>query len=197
MSALIETFVVTGQFPYVVIHSPTGQLWNTTLNAGAGGWESYASGHWAQYAVPLVEQAGSGYYSAAYPAAISNVLTTEVLYFNATPTIGDAPGGGSQSQGSNIAAVAGDASVPAKFQASLSSMVLGAVVAGTLTPAAFSTSVVNPSLNAYRGRSVLFTTGSLAGEGGTIVGYDPVTQIITVSAAFTAAPALNDVLVIL
>jgi len=192
----IETFVVTGQFPYVIIHHPDGRVWNTTLAAGAGDWEAYDSGHWSQYAIPLTEQAGSGYYSATYPAAIGDVLTTEVVYYNETPTLGDAPGGGVNTQGSNVAAVAGDASAPAKLEASLKSMVVGTVIAGTLTTRAFSTDIVNTELNAYRGRSVLFVTGDLAGQGGTIVGFDPDTGVLTVTAAFTAAPAADDALVI-
>ena len=192
----LETFIVTGQFPYVVIHNPDGRVWRTTLNAGAGGWAAFDAGHWAQYAIPLTEQAGSGYYRADYPAAIGDVLTTDVVYYNQVPEIGDAPGGGTNSQGVSIAAVAGDASTAAKFQASLSSMVVGAVIAGTLTPIAFTTGVVNANLNAYQGRSLLFTTGVLAGQGATISAFDPGTGRITVSAAFTAAPGVADVFVV-
>jgi hypothetical protein len=194
---LIETIYPTGASPYAVLHNPNGQVWNTTLNAGAGGWENYASGHWSQYAIPLTEQAGSGYYSAAYPAAISGVLTTEVIYFNAVPTLGDAPGGIAQSQGANIAAVAGDATAPAKLQASLSSMVIGAVVAGTLAADQFTTDVVNANENAYQGLTLKFVTGALAGQGGTIADYDVATGTITLTASFTGAPSLNDIFVIL
>lgn len=197
MPLLIETFTASGQFPYVVSHNPNGQVWNTTLNAGAGGWENYNSAHWAQYAIPLVEQAGSGYYSAAYPPAISGVLTTEVLYFNETPTFGDVPGGGSQSQGVNLVAVAADATAPAKLRASLASMVIGAVAAGTLAANQFPTDVINANVNAYQGLTLKFVTGALLGQGGTIAAYDPDTQAVTLTAPFTGAPALNDVFVIL
>jgi hypothetical protein len=196
MTFLIETFLATGQFPYVVIHHPDGRVWNQTLNAGAGGWEAYDGGHWAAYAVALTEQAGSGYYSAAYPAAIVDILTTEVLYLNATPTLGDVPAGGTQSQGVSLAAVFGDSSVATKMQASLASMVRGVVAAGTLTTTAFTTNLTNTSANAYRGRSVLFATGDLAGQGGVISEYDPATGKLTVTGAFTEAPAAADVFVI-
>ena len=196
MTYLIETFLASGQFPYAVIHHPDGRVWNLTLNAGAGGWEAYNSGHWSQYAIALTEQAGSGYYSATYPAAIVDVLTTEVLYLNATPTLGDVPAGGTQTQGVSLAAVFGDASVATKMQTSLASMVRGAVAAGTLTTTSFTTNLTNPSANAYRGRSVLFATGDLAGQGGVISEYDPLTGKLTVTGAFTEAPTVADVFVI-
>jgi hypothetical protein len=197
MTMLIETISATAQNLYAVIHNPNGQVWNQTLNAGLGGWENYASGHWAQYAIALTEQAGSGYYSAAYPAAISGVLTTEVLYNNATPTLGDAAVGLGQSQGSNMAAVGGDATAPAKLQNSLATMVLGAVSAGVLTASAFTTDVVNSNANAYQGLALKFVTGVLAGQGGTIAAYDPATGQITMTAPFTGAPSVNDVFILL
>lgn len=197
MSFRIETVAATGSHPYAVLHNDsTGQVWNTTLNAGAGGWEAYNSAHWAQYAVPMVEQAGSGYFSAAYPAAITGVMTTEVLYDNATPTLGDAPMGIGQSQGSNVAAVAGDQPAAVTFQQSLESMTTGAVVSGTLTPNAFTTNLVDPSLNAYIGLSIRFASGALKGQGVTILAFNPATGLITTTAAFTAAPAASDTFVI-
>lgn len=197
LNFLIETIYASAMSLYAVIFHPDGRAWNKTLNAGAGGWETYDSGHWSAYAIPLTEKSGSGYYHAAYPAGITGVLTTEVVYANAAPTLGDAPIGIAQSQGVSIAAVAGDASAAPKFQASLSSMVLGAVTAGTLTSTAFPTNVVNANTNAFQGLTLKFVTGVLAGQGGTILSYDTATGTITVTAAFTGAPALNDILVIL
>lgn len=194
---IIETAAATGQFPYVVSHNPDGTVWNKTLNAGAGGWQAFSGGNWAQYALPLTEQGTSGYYSAPYPTGIVGVLTTEVLYFNATPTLGDAPGGIVQSLGVNVAAVDGDATVAPKLQRSASSMVVGKVIAGTLTDVAFSTDLENPNPNAFQGRSLLFPAGTtLEGQGGVISAYDPDTGIITVTAAFTGAPAVDDTFVI-
>lgn len=197
--ALIETAGATGQSLYVNIRALIAgvkQIWNTTLNGGAGGWESYNSGHWSQYAIPLTEDSGSGYYSATYPAAIVGVLTTEVLYANGTPTLGDVPVSIWQSQGTNVGAVGGDGTAPAKFQASLASMVVGAAASGTLAPNQFSSNLTNPNINAFVGRDVLFATGSLVGEASTIEAYDPTSGVITVSAPFTAAPSISDVFVI-
>lgn len=198
----IETISQTGLSLYVIIinddpeSADYGKVWNTTLNAGSGGWQTYASGNWAQYAVALVEYAGSGYYRGDYPEDISGVLTTEVIYANGTPTLGDAPQGIGQSQGVNIAAVDGDADVAASMQRSLKSMVRGAVIAGTLTQKSFPTNVVNANDNAYAGRSLLFATGNLAGQGSRIVSYDTGTGVISVAGPFTGAPAVSDVFII-
>lgn len=196
MNFLIETVTSTALSVYAIIFNPDGRVWNTTLNAGAGGWQVYNSGNWAQYAIPLTEKAGSGYYSATYPAAITGVLTTEVVYANATPTLGDQPMGIGQSQGVSVAAVVGDSDAAGKMQRSASSMILGTVIAGTLTATVFTTDVVNANVNAYQGRSLLFATGNLVGQGGVISQYNPGTGAITVTAAFTSAPALTDKFVI-
>lgn len=198
----IETIQATGLSLYVIIinddpeSADLGKVWNTTLNAGAGGWEAYNSGNWAQYAVALTEYAGSGYYRGTYPSGIGLTLTTEVIYANGTPTLGDVPQGIGQSQGSNICAVGGDGDVAATLQRSLKTMVRGAVIAGTLTNKSFSTDVVNANINAFAGRSILFATGDLAGQGSRIVSYDPDTGVIEVAGPFTGAPSSDDIFII-
>lgn len=198
----IETIQATGLSIYVVIvngdteGADNGKVWNTTLNAGAGGWQTYVSGNWAQYAIPLTEYAGSGYYRGTYPSGIGAVVTSEVVYINGAPALGDVPQGIGQSQGTNIMSVDGDADVAASLQRSLSTMVRGAVIAGTLTNKSFPTDVVNANDNAFVGRSLLFATGTLAGQGSRIVSYESSTGIITVSGPFTGAPAADDVFVI-
>lgn len=192
MNALIETIYPTGSSLYAIIHNPNGQVWNKTLNTGAGGWENYNSGHWSQYAIAMTEQSGSGYYSVAYPSGISGVLTTEVIYANGTPTLGDAPVGIAESQGTNIAAIGGDATAAPKLQRSASSIVTGKVIAGTLTTVAFTTDIINANVNAFQGRSVLFASGTLAGQGGVVSEFDPSTGLVTVTGAFTGAPAIDD-----
>lgn len=174
-----------------------GKVWNTTLNAGDGGWEVYDSGHWAQYAVALTEYAGSGYYRGTFPEDIGSAMTSEVLYANATPTLGDAVyAGPGASQGVSVRAIAADSNAADKLQRSVSSMVLGTVIAGTLGASAFTTDVTNDETNAFQGRSLLFTTGDLAGQGSVITAYDPDTGLITVAGAFTAAPTAADKFVI-
>lgn len=196
MLYLVETIGPTGLSLYFIVFNQLGQVWRTTLNAGAGGWETYDSGHWAQYVILLTEKAGSGYYSGAYPPNITGYLTTEVIYNNAVPTLGDAPYGLGQSQGANVAAVGGIADVAPTLQRSLTSMVRGKVIAGTLTASAFTTDVINTETNAFKGRAIYFASGTLAGQGGIISEFEPITGLITIAGTFTVAPALNDVFVI-
>lgn len=201
MTTPIETVYPTGASLYAVIHGIVGGLakvWDPTLSAGAGGWATYNGANWAQYAVAMTEQASSGYYSATYPANIDThaVLTTEVIYNNGTPTLGDAAIAIAQSQGTNVAAVDNDPSGPEKLKNSLKTMVIGNVIAGTLTATAFTTDVVNANTNAYQGRSLLFVSGTLKDQGGTISEYDVATQKITVAAAFTGAPSAADIFII-
>lgn len=199
----IETSGPTGLSLYAIIinddpdSADFGKVWNTTLNAGAGGWEAYDSGHWAQYAVALTEYAGSGYYRGTFPANIEAALCSEVIYANATPTLGDAVyAGPGQSQGANVAAIAGVGGAAPKLARSATSMVLGTVIAGTLGVSAFTTDIENSETNAYKGRAIYFTTGDLAGQGGIISAFDPDTGLITIAGTFTAAPAADDVFVI-
>lgn len=199
MSSRIESVFQPNQTLYLVIHDPALNLvWNPTLNAGAGGWEAYNSAHWLQYAIPMTEQANSGYYSAPYPAGIANVLTTEVVYQQGggAPALGDGTIGIGQSQGSNLAAVDGDAAQPAKLQASLSTMIIATVQAGAITAQSFPTDLPDVVDNVYQGRVALFKTGGLIREAGTIIGYTALTQKLTFSAPFTSAPLAGDQLVI-
>lgn len=199
----IETSGPTGLSLYAIIintdpeSADLGKVWNKTLNAAVGGWEVYNSGHWAQYAIALVEYSGSGYYRGTSPAAIGTAFTTEVLYANATPTLGDAVyAGPAQSQGVSIAAVNGDSDVAASFARSLASMARGTVIAGTVGAAAFTTDLVNAQVNAYKGRACYFATGNLAGQGGIVSAFDPSTGLITIAGTFTVAPAVDDVFII-
>lgn len=199
MASRIETVFQPAQTLYTVIHDPALNLvWNTTLNAGAGGWEAYNSANWLQYAIPLTEQAGSGYYSAAYPAGILNVLTTETIYQQGggAPALGDGALGLGQSQGANLAAVDGDAAQPAKLQASLSTMIIATVQAGANTATTVLTDLPDIVDNVYQGRVALFKTGALIRQAGTIIAYDAATQALTFSAPFTSAPSAGDLLVV-
>lgn len=199
MTSRVESVFQPGQTLYVVIHDPAlDKVWNPTLNAGAGAWETYNNAHWIQYAIPMTEQAGSGYYTAAYPAGIVNVLTSEAIFQQGggTPALGDGALGLGQSQGANLAAVAGDAAQPAKLQASLSSMIIATVQAGANTASAILTDLPDVVDNVYQGRVALFTSGGLIREAGTIISYTALTQTLTFSAPFTSAPVAGDKLVI-
>lgn len=197
----IETIYQTGQTLYAVVRgvvSGSRQVWNTTLNSGSGGWETYSSGHWSQYAIAMTEE-NLGYYYCSFPAGISNVITTETLWLQGggSPTLGDTGIGIGQSQGENVVGIAGDATAPTVQTSALLTMLTGTVVTGSLTAMSFSTDVVNANINFCQGRAILFLLGSsLANQGGTIISYDPNTQIITVAASFTSAPVNADSFII-
>lgn len=200
MTFPLQVLYTPGATVYAVVRgvvAGTRQYWNKTLNAGAGGWEAYNSAHWAQYALPLTEDAGSGYFAANYPANIAGVLTTEAYYFNAvTPTLGDAPIAPlSQSQGANVAAVGADATVAPTLQQALTSEATG-VAAGVPTVSVIPTNLANAQANSYAGRSVLFTSGAAAQCAGRIVGYAVVNGVLTLAAPLPVAPAAGDKFVI-
>lgn len=200
MRLLIRLAYQIGQTLYVVVRNAvTGQVWNPTTGP-SGAWENYNSAHWAQYAIALTEQAGSGYYTAAYPAAIAtSVVTDETPHQQAggTPTLGDVPVAPPfQSQGPNVSAIGGDPTAAATLQGSLAAITPAAVIAGTLTAAAFTTNLTNANANAYVGMAAGFASGALRGQASTVTAYDPATGTLTVAAPFTGAPGIGDALVI-
>ena len=50
-----------------MVRNRIGQIWNTS---GAGAFETYSSGNYAQYVLSATEQAASAYYTATFPTAI-------------------------------------------------------------------------------------------------------------------------------
>jgi hypothetical protein len=50
--------------------------------------------------------------------------------------------------------------------------------------------------DAYKDRSIIFTSGTLIGQAKTISAYNGSTKLITVSAAFTSAPSNTDAFII-
>lgn len=198
----IETTGSTGNSLYFILvnNEPDsedfGKVWNTTLNASAGGWEVFNGGHWSQYVCLITEYGMSGYYRGTFPANIGEVLCTEVYYNNPAPTYGDTPYTIGQSQGSNVAAVGASTPAALKFKRSANSMVKGTVIAGALGVSMFTTDIENTEVNAFKGRCIYFETGDLAGQGGLISAFDPDTGLITIAGSFSAAPQVNDLFVI-
>lgn len=200
MTFPLQVLYATGSTVYAIVRGVVGgvrKYWNPTLNTGAGGWEVYNSAHWSQYAIALTEDAGSGYFAANYPANIAGVLTTEAYYSNAvTPTLGDAPIAPlSSSQGANVGAVGGDATVAPTLQQALFSEQKGAA-AGVPTASVIPTNLANAQVNAYQGRSVIFTSGAAFQCAGRIVAYNPVNGVLTLAAPLAAVPAAADTFLI-
>jgi hypothetical protein len=186
MASMIETIYQTGSVLYAVVRRRSdGQVWNTTLNAGAGGFEVYDSGHWAQYAIALTEQAGSGYYSAAYPVNIVNTLTSEVLYVRVggSPASGDAPPFNiGMSQGQSVAAVGGNAVDAANMAAALSTQIIGAAVGSVPGPLSVTTNLTDTTDDVYLGRVIIWTSGAMIRQAARISAYDGTTKVLSVLA---------------
>lgn len=66
----------SGQTMYAVLYDIAGNVWNTALNSGAGGYEPFNAAHWTNYAIGLVEQAGSGFYAVICPTGAVGTLAS-------------------------------------------------------------------------------------------------------------------------
>ena len=193
MSNPIETGYITGRTIYVVIHY-NGQVWNTGTNL----FENYNSAHWANYAISLNEQSGSGYYSASYPSQIAaGTLSTEVIYqqTGGSPALGDTIIGLGASQGVNMMQVAYDQNAVLNFQKSASTIVQATAVTGTLSTTQMTTNLTVAVNDFYVGRIIIWTSGSLQNQATNITAYDGATKKLTFTAV-TSAPANNDTFVI-
>jgi hypothetical protein len=195
----IQVAFQTGQTLYVLIFNrTTGQVWNTTLNTGAGGWQAYNSANWAQYVIALTELTGSGVYQATYPAGIGADLTAEAVYQQAggSPALGDAPAAGlALSQGQNVAGVAGAADPAETLRDNLTAVARG-LAAGTPTASLVPTDLTATDANVYAGRSVVFYSGAAAGCAGRIVAYAVLNGALTLAAPLAVTPDAGDGFVI-
>lgn len=196
MSLYVQSIYTTGLTLYAIIHNlSTNQVWRTDTNV----WEAYNSAHWTSYALALAEQASSGYYSAAYPAGITNTLTSEAIYVQAggSPALSDAPSIASlQSQGVNANGIGFNALAAGNLAQSAGSMMQGSVAAGTLQAASFTTGLTDVAANVYQGRIIVFTSGALIRQVGNIIAYSPTGGLITVGGPFTSAPSAADTFII-
>lgn len=197
----LEVLYQTGFQLYALIHgvvSGARQVWNPTLNSGAGGWEVYNSAHWSQYAIALTEDPSSGYYAATYPANISGVITSEAFYVRGggSPTLGDAPAANlAHTQGQNLTGVAGDVASSSNLEQSSLSMQRGAC-AGVPTATVIPTNLSNAQTNAYAGRSIIFTSGAAFQCAARIISYTVTNGVLTLSAPLPVVPSANDTFVI-
>lgn len=198
----IELTFSTGSTLYAVVHGVVGGfrvVWNPTLNAGDGAWDIFNGANWAQYAVALTEDAGSGYYAGAYPVNIADVLTSEAVYIRAggSPAIGDTPATNLlHSQGDNAAGVGADPVAALNLQRALVSEQRG-VAAGTPTASVVATDLQSTQANAYAGRVCVFTSGAAAQCAARIVAYAVTNGVLTFAAPLPVAPAAADEFVII
>ena len=193
----LEIVYTTGANIYAVVRGVVGgvrKYWNPTLNTGAGGWESYNSSHWSQYHISLTEDAGSGYYAAAFPVNIAGVITSESYYNNAAPTLGDAPVGPiTYSQGRNANGVGADPVAASNAQQAFASE-LQFAASGTPTNQVIPTNLTTAQALAAVGRALIMTGGAAINCAGRVVGASGST--LTLAAPLPALPVATDVGVI-
>lgn len=192
----IRAIFQTAQTLYAIRHGLVAGV-EKVFNFNDAAWEVYNSAHWADYAIPLTEQAGSGYYTAAAPAGTTLAIVWDAIYQQAGggPTLGDTPAMALQnSQGENVAGVSGDADVPSTLQEALLSEQRGACT-GVPTTSIIPTDLDNVQANAYQGRSILFTSGPAFQCAGRIIGYTAL-GVITLAAPLPVAPEAADTFVI-
>jgi hypothetical protein len=192
---IIEAIYTTGSKIYVVMRNKiNGQVWNNSTLA----FEVFNSADWASYAIPLTEQAPTGYFWANRPAGIAGTLVSDSFYLQAgtSPATTDTAINLKNGSGENIAAVSGDPSVaPTNLQSALSTEVQGSVIAGTITNSYFPTSLTASANNTYIGRSILFTSGAQSGNQSLIQGFTASGAILTVS-PLPGSPAVGDTFII-
>lgn len=192
MNLPIEVSYPAGATLYFIVHNPDSTVWNGTT------WESFTPANWATYAIHMTEQAGSGYYRGVYPVGISDVITTEAIYVQAggSPALGDAPSIGlGQSQGMNIRTISGVQVAADNMAVSGSQLIRGTAQAGTLTNTSMPTNLTSVLANAYRGRTIIWTSGDLVGVATAIVSYTVAGGVLTYSPV-PVAPAAADTFII-
>jgi len=190
----IETVGASGLTLYAVAHHPDGTVWNTATSE----WEAFSAGNWSLYATYLAEQGASGYYRAIHPVSDETILVTEAVYVQGggSPSQGDAPASGiGQSQGSAIGAVMYSRIAAANMAKNLDIMKSGLAVAGTLTTTQMSTNL-RDSYDAYKGRLLVWTSGTLIRRATYIAHFDPATLVLTFGQV-ERAPVVGDAFLII
>ncbi len=200
--SVIQAVYQTGFNLYAVLHNPiTGQVWNV----GTSAFETFTSGNWANYAIALAEQTGSGYYSAPFPgaailAAAGAVLMTEAIYVRAgaTPAIGDIPAMNlQQSQGVSVASILGNYTPLFNMLVALSTEEVLSVSSVPSSTQIIPTAIPSANADNYIGRALIFSpTGAAAGQAYRISGYDQSTGAFTLSAPLLTTPAASDQFVV-
>lgn len=194
MNYPIETTNASGMSLYAILRA-LGKVWNNVSKV----WVTFNPGDWALYAVPLVEDGQSGYYSTELPAEISGVLVTEVIYSQGggTPSQGDAPPCTiGQSQGVAVAAIGDSVDAAQALLDNLGIMGRGAAVAGTLSTSQMTTDLSDTADNIYVPRLIVWTSGALTRKASYVSAYDGATRKLTFSAV-AVAPAIGDKFIIL
>ena len=96
---------------------------------------------------------------------------------------------------SNMLAISGDTTAADNLEESATTIVVGAAEAGTLSTTQMTSDLTEATNDHYIGRTVIWVTGVLAGQGSDITGYLGSTGMLTYNTV-TDAPSATDVFVI-
>jgi hypothetical protein len=95
-----------------------------------------------------------------------------------------------------VDAINDNSTAAAALAAAADSMVLSTTKAGTLTTTQITTNLTESNDNHYVGRTLIFTSGTLAKQQGVIAAYVGGSKLITLESALTSPPAAGDSFVI-
>lgn len=175
----------TGKTCWAMIFHPDGRV----LNVSSKDWVVYHVENLEDYFITYTEVDSSGLYIAEYPSGFeSDVLPIEISYQQSgvTPALPDdlpiiSIG---QSQGSNMASIKGSVDAASNMSESAKSILQGEVQSGSNTSTQIVSDMTGALDDLYRGRVIMFTSGSLDKSAGIIKSYDAGTKIIV----FTELP---------
>lgn len=197
MNGPLQALYQTGQNLYAVLISPVdGTVWNENTQL----WESYASGHWSQYAIVLTEYTGSGYYRAAYPIASPTVLSTDLFFARngGSPALGDTAVISNQSQGVNIGAAGNSWQAGQNMAYAVGSQQFGAISGTPASATLLPTNLTRTQTDSYAGRAIIMVSGTVAQEAAFITAYDGTTKILTINGFPSGlTPANTDTFIII
>jgi hypothetical protein len=205
MAGIIETVYYTGNTLYAHIRDRQGAVWN-----GAS-FESYNSANWSSYDIALTEDASSGYYKVAFPAAPANKYTI-VIYAQAggSPALGDSiVGTGSikwdgTSEETELSSVLADAVWDEATSGHTTSgsygQVLQIIRTGTATAGAAGSITLDASASAtndfYNNQIIQLIGGTGSGQSKIISDYDGSSKVATVNDNWATQPSTDSVFVI-
>ena len=196
----IFTNYTTGRGLYAVWKHPAKGIFNWTTML----WETFNSLNWSHYALNLSDPDNMGAYIVMPPDVVLDVIPIDFIYerqFSGSPltlqppAYGDLAVGSGNSQGVNLLALNSVVAGAVQMALSALTMIPGAAIAGTLTTTQMTTNLTVALTGAFVGRSILWTSGQLAGSGARILGYDGTTKKLAFSAV-PVAPAAADAFII-
>jgi hypothetical protein len=95
----------------------------------------------------------------------------------------------------NVTKIDGSSDILQNFKKSASTIVRGTAIAGTLSTTQMSTDLTEATNDHYKGRIIIWTSGTLINQATDVTAYTGATKVLTYTAT-TEAPLANDTFVI-